>query len=231
MTGVQTCALPIFNASGNLGYIGWGSSVTNHLNIYNEKNADVIIGSNNIERLRILSGGNIGIGTGTSSSAFSGSAKVLSIVDNTTLNVSSFRAYGGGTTTSIELFGGTSYVGLYGSTNHPMTFWTNATEQMRIFTTGNVGINTTTDAGYKLDVNGSTRIKGTGTTSATTSFIVQNSSGNNSFYVRDDGVIGNDGLYISGQSISGPSNSNFINMSNSDGSTKIINTYGVQLGG
>ena len=152
--------IQFINASGNLGYIGWGSSITNNLNIYNEKNADVIIGSNNIERLRILSGGNIGIGTGTSSSAFSGSAKVLSIVDNTTSNVSSFRAYGGGTITSIELFGGVSYVGLYGSTNHPMTFWTNATEQMRIFTTGNVGIGTSTDAGYKLDVNGTGRFTG-----------------------------------------------------------------------
>ena len=47
----------------------------------------------------------------------------------------------------------------------------------------------------------------------------------------DLGVIGNDGLIISGQSISGASNSNFIAMSNYDGSTKIINNYGVQLGG
>jgi hypothetical protein len=49
-------------------------------------------------------------------------------------------------------------------------------EGMRVaVTTGNVLINTTTDAGYKLDVNGSTRVKGTGTTSATTAFLVQNS--------------------------------------------------------
>ena len=36
---------------------------------------------------------------------------------------------------------------------------TNA-ERMRIFSTGNIGINTTTDAGYKLDVNGTARVQG-----------------------------------------------------------------------
>ena len=36
-----------------------------------------------------------------------------------------------------------------------------STAQMSIFSTGNVGINTTTDAGYKLDVNGTARFSGT----------------------------------------------------------------------
>jgi hypothetical protein len=40
------------------------------------------------------------------------------------------------------------------------TFYSNALERMRIFTTGNVGINTTTDAGFKLDVNGTARFVG-----------------------------------------------------------------------
>jgi hypothetical protein len=59
---------------------------------------------------------------------------------------------------------------------------------------GNVGIGTTTDAGYKLDVNGTTRVKGTGTTSATTAFTVTNSAATyNSLIIRDDGtfVFGN----------------------------------------
>ncbi|MFY7885178.1 MAG: hypothetical protein ACOVOV_10090, partial [Dolichospermum sp.] len=55
--------------------------------------------------------------------------------------------------------------------------------------TGNVLINTTTDAGYKLDVNGSTRVKGAGTTSATTAFVVQNSLSSTTFSVRDDGLV------------------------------------------
>ena len=42
-----------------------------------------------------------------------------------------------------------------------VTIITNNTERLRVFnTTGNVGINTTTDAGYKLDVNGTGRYVG-----------------------------------------------------------------------
>jgi hypothetical protein len=42
-------------------------------------------------------------------------------------------------------------------------FRTGGTDRMRIFNTGNVGINTTTDAGFKLDVNGTARVSGTTT--------------------------------------------------------------------
>jgi nitrogen fixation protein len=56
-------------------------------------------------------------------------------------------------------------------------------------TTGNILINTTTDAGYKFDVNGTARVKGTGATSATTAFTVQNSGGTTLMSVRDDSRI------------------------------------------
>lgn len=46
-------------------------------------------------------------------------------------------------------------------TNHPLSFSTNDTSRMRLTTTGNLLINTTTDAGYKLDVNGTARFSGT----------------------------------------------------------------------
>jgi hypothetical protein len=39
-------------------------------------------------------------------------------------------------------------------TNQPLKFLVNTNEYARIATTGNVLINTTTDAGFKLDVNG-----------------------------------------------------------------------------
>ena len=68
------------------------------------------------------------------------------------------------------------------------TFYSNAAERMRILGNGNVLINTTTDAGYKLDVNGTARVKGTGTTSATTAFTVQNSAGTTMLSVKDGGA-------------------------------------------
>lgn len=39
-------------------------------------------------------------------------------------------------------------------TNHAAGFWANNSEKMILFTSGNLAINSTTDAGYKLDVNG-----------------------------------------------------------------------------
>ena len=50
--------------------------------------------------------------------------------------------------------------------NHPLTFLTSDSERARIFANGNFAIGTTTDAGYKLDVNGSTRIGGVASGSA-----------------------------------------------------------------
>jgi hypothetical protein len=55
---------------------------------------------------------------------------------------------------------------------------------------GNVGIGTTTDAGYKLDVNGNTRVKGSGATSATTALRVENTNASVSLVVLDNGYVG-----------------------------------------
>jgi hypothetical protein len=76
------------------------------------------------------------------------------------------------------------------STTH-ITFGTNNSERLRIFaSTGNVGINTTTDAGYRLDVSGTTRIISTGSTSGSTTLTLQNSTGRTTTEFRSDGVIG-----------------------------------------
>jgi hypothetical protein len=73
------------------------------------------------------------------------------------------------------------------------TIYSNGSERLRIPTTGNVLINTTTDAGFRLDVNGTARVQGALTTSAG---IISNGtvrvtattaspSGNASFFVFD----------------------------------------------
>ena len=63
----------------------------------------------------------------------------------------------------------------------------------------NFGIGTATDAGYKLDVNGTTRIRGAGSTSSTTSLLVQNSAQTSFLTVYDNGAVNigstNPGIY------------------------------------
>ena len=51
------------------------------------------------------------------------------------------------------------------------TFYTNGSEKIRVNTNGNVLINTTTDAGFKVDINGTARVQGllTGTSGITIS--------------------------------------------------------------
>jgi len=96
--------------------------------------------------------GNVGVGTETLTSALSTDARVLAIRDTApSNNVGTFRAYGGGTLTSIELFAAPSLVGLYGSTDTPMIFSANSAERMRINANGNVGIGTTNPI-YLLEV-------------------------------------------------------------------------------
>ena len=74
------------------------------------------------------------------------------------------------------------------ATNRTIRFITNS-QSFSLFSTGNFAINTTTDAGFKLDVNGTARVRGTGTTSATTAFTVQNSAGTNLFFIQDNGAV------------------------------------------
>jgi hypothetical protein len=68
-----------------------------------------------------------------------------------------------GTTTELRFscFSGGGYIGTYN--NSPLIFTTNSTERATIFANGNFAIGTTTDAGYKLDVNGTARVSGTTT--------------------------------------------------------------------
>jgi hypothetical protein len=78
---------------------------------------------------------------------------------------------------------------LFGTLNaFALAFFTNASERARIFaTTGNFAIGTTTDAGFKLDVNGTARvsgdtiIQGSSVLSAANAFLVRNASAVHAF--------------------------------------------------
>ena len=73
--------------------------------------------------------------------------------------------------------------------NFDYAFRTNNVERMRIFTTGNVAIGTTTDAGYKLDVNGTARVSGD-MTIATASNATLTFQSNNSNIIYTAGAFG-----------------------------------------
>lgn len=108
------------------------------------------------ERMRITSAGNVGIGTTSPNflihSNGSGANSYMQFTSATT-----------GTTSSDGLIIGTGDAGdavFLNRENTTMQFYTNNSERMRITTGGNVLIGTTTDSGYKLDVNGTARFNG-----------------------------------------------------------------------
>jgi hypothetical protein len=86
-----------------------------------------------------------------------------------------------------------------GAIEPKLTFgtFTNKTNQLVLNKTGNVGINTTTDAGYKLDVNGDTRL-GSGSTTGTVEV-----RGSNIVIFRVNDVLNNNNIGIYKNATSG----------------------------
>ncbi len=81
-----------------------------------------------------------------------------------------------------EITPSNSNFGIKTKSNHPMYLLTNNTvNNVSMFTNGNVSISTVTDLSASLGV------KGDGSTSATSAFIVKNSSDHNMFEIKNDG--------------------------------------------
>jgi hypothetical protein len=103
------------------------------------------------------SGGNVGINTLTPTTySLSGShienfgGSNFAFIHNNTTTVKSFYA----------INEAALHAGLFTFSAHPLILGTTNTERMRITSGGNVLIGTTTDSGYKLDVNGTGRLTG-----------------------------------------------------------------------
>jgi hypothetical protein len=114
------------------------------------------------ERMRLDTSGNVGIGTTSPGDKLvvsgSGTQTIRSITTDTGgAAIGRFTAQytggGSGTASAVDLRAGSGYGFLNVTTNTPLLFGTNDTERMRIDSSGNVGIGTTT-IGSKLTVNG-----------------------------------------------------------------------------
>jgi len=114
-----------------------------------------------------------------------------------------FRNSNTGDTTGVGMefymVGTNMFYDIKGANNQ--TWTSNATDRMRLYgSTGNLQIGTlgTSDNGQRLQVYGDAFVKGSGSTSATSALLVQNSAGSNFFAIRNDGlteVVGNAKFY------------------------------------
>ena len=128
--------------------------------------------------ITVTSTGNVGIGTTTVSSITDQRVLQLNAVKYANILASSGTVQANLVANSVSGWGALST-----ESNHPLILATNGTEKMRITSGGNVLIGTTTDAGYKLDVNGIGRFSDTiSTTNGTVNNLLS--------YTVTDGVIG-----------------------------------------
>ena len=160
-TGLSTVTFtdtgPIFSGittfQDNSGFnVGTGGS------IFSPASNTVTLGTNSAERLRITSGGLVGIGTQVPGSALEvfGSGAVANVKAEGQTNARA-RIQAGNTSSSFLEFGDSddADVGeiVYDHSDNHMHFNTNATEKLRITSGGNVGV-ALTDPGTKLEVSG-----------------------------------------------------------------------------
>lgn len=100
------------------------------------------------ERMRIDTSGNVGIGTVSPTNT----ANYKFVTTAATAGGAVYQAFGA-SSTDARVFADNAYGGTGMYSNHPFLFYTNSTERMRIDTSGNVGIGTSSPT-HKLGVNG-----------------------------------------------------------------------------
>jgi hypothetical protein len=172
-TSTYTSLLVSGAMTSAIGYFGVGGSTTGNPTFRDaavlgtQSNHRLVFNTNDGERMRLTAGGNLLIGT---------------TVDYTKLTVSNGTSTRSGitisdtNTSSLMMFAGASTIASIGFDVNGLRFVggstvgvDNGTEIMRLTTSYNVLIGTTTDAGYKLDVNGTGRLIGSLLISSVTS--------------------------------------------------------------
>jgi hypothetical protein len=134
--------IPFYNTanSSRTGYIQYNAG--GNVIMMGENATGLILGVGSTTRLFINSSGTVGIGT-TSPTTYTGYTTLA--LDNAS-NGGLLDLRNNGTSALRLSADSTTLVSIYGATNVPMAFSTNATERIRILAGGNVGIGTTNPA-------------------------------------------------------------------------------------
>lgn len=174
----NTLNIPTYTLSG-LGGIG-GSGTAGQVAYFSA--ATTIAGSNNF--FWDNANGRLGIGTNTPGNIFDilGASPTfrMQVTNNSQTSTIALTATDGNIRGGISanISSGEIRFIAQGS-GYFQTFYTSNLERMRIFTSGNIAINTTTDAGFRLDVNGTARFSNTTivpTAGNVTAFVIRDSS-------------------------------------------------------
>jgi hypothetical protein len=141
----------ILGADGNA-FVG---TLTNH---------SFVIRSNNTNAITIDTAQNVGIGTASPAYRLHVAGNTAGVVGNPNSNAGWYATDGTRTAYLIASNGGTGEAGVGTQTAHAFTFFTAATERMRIDSSGNVGIGTgAATPGRKLEISSSAPLRmGTG---------------------------------------------------------------------
>ena len=194
--------------SGTVGRVlfqGSGNVVSQSTNLFwDATNNRLGIGTTtpeySLDILGNLSGLNIGFKL--RNSATSGYTEIMCFNNGGTLSDRMYMGVGGTTTgDSFQNRGyfvassnleGVNFTATKPTTGDIRFFTGGVNERLRINGNGNIGINTTTDAGFKLDVNGTARVQGSLTISASGQLLMNN----NNIYIGRGAGSGTDGIEI-----------------------------------